>query len=462
GKVARKIDPSLLASFGKQIQQKTIAVTGTNGKTTTCGLLSQFLEEAGHRVVHNQLGANMIPGITAAILNQSSLLGKLNAAYGVLEVDEASLRAVSKEIPADIIVVTNLFRDQLDRYGELDTTQKMIEAGIPEQCSTLILNGDDPLVTSIHPPTHTANASRSPQRHCLYFGIKTVVYPALSASENNKNPEIEISGGITGRIHEFPVAFPREVSQCPSCGGDLIYLETIFGHLGNYHCKGCAYQRPPLDITAKRVVVDPLGCQLKIQYGRHPETPVIDIYLPLPGLFNVYNFLAALSVLYATGMEAHEVTPWIEGGFKHFQSVFGRAERQSIEGKQVLVMLIKNPVGASEVLKLVSADPKANVLIALNDNYADGRDISWIWDAMFEGLALQQADSPAIVVSGDRAEDLAVRLRYAGVPPHRILVESDLDQAVRVALHQTTDDRVLYILPTYTALLSLRKQFKHL
>ncbi len=411
GKVARRLCPSVLTQMAHGIYDHSVAITGTNGKTTTAGLLAQFYLADNRRVVHNTLGANMLTGITAALALKTNWRGKLEADIGVLEVDEASLRHVAKEVPFQRVIVTNLFRDQLDRYGELDTTARFIQQGVGQ--SATILNADDPLVAHLGQDTS------------LYFGVHRVLTPPMRT--------------------DTLVDFPREVTGCPRCDQPLHYDLLHYGHLGHYQCAACGFQRPTPVVVAERVRLSPQGSEVSLRYG---DRGCVTLFLPLPGLFNVYNLLAAACAAYAAALPLE----CLSRGIRAYGGVFGRAERKTIDGKPVWVMLIKNPVGASEVLKLVGSDPNGRLLIALNDLDADGRDVSWIWDAEFERLP---TDKP-VVVSGLRAEDLAVRLKYAGVDQHCLTVEPDLKRAIQQALTQTGPNETLYVLPTYTALLSLR------
>lgn len=418
GKIARKIDPCLLGHLAAQVAGETLAVTGTNGKTTTCGLLHAMLSQAGRRVVHNQLGANMVAGITSAVLMESSWLGRLQADNAVLEIDEASLRGVSAEAPIHHLAVTNLFRDQLDRYGELDTTARFIAEAFPNLKGRVLLNADDPLVAAMGRDLPNAR----------YFGVEFLQYPEA-----------------VERLTDFPVPFPREVTACPACGNRLMYTRTFYGHLGHYHCLDCEYERPRTAITASILSVRPEGTELTLATPTEAER----IFLPQAGVFNVYNLLAAVALLHEIGLPLSLIQPAVDA----YEGVFGRAERRRLKDRNVMVLLIKNPVGATEVLKMVASDPKARLMIALNDNYADGRDVSWIWDAGFEVIPPQQT----VVVSGRRAEDMAIRLKYAGVDPAGLSVVSDLEGALSEALQSTAPDETLYVLPTYTALLALRR-----
>jgi UDP-N-acetylmuramyl tripeptide synthase len=434
GKVARKLDANVLRYLGSQVTETVIAVTGTNGKTTTCGLLSSFLEASGKTVIHNQLGANMVPGITAAILNQSHGFGKIDAQCAVLEVDEASLKGVLQEFPAQMVVITNLFRDQLDRYGELDTTQKLIESGITDTCKTLVLNADDPLVYAIR--------GHFPEKQCVTFGVNEVVYGSQTDEDNaTKEPHPD-------PIKNHPVPFPREVTNCPSCHHAFVLTHNTLGHLGHYDCPGCGFKRPEPVLLASRIQVEPTRSILSLSYQGEGYT----LTLPLPGLFNAYNFLSAALVALQTGVSFEQM----QAAVNTYAGVFGRAEHLTIQGKNVMVMLIKNPVGATEVLKLVASDPKARLMCALNANYADGRDVSWIWDAAFDVLEGMPVSQKPIVVSGERKEDLALRLQYAGIDSKNLILIEDLEQAVLNAVAKLETNETLYILPTYTVLLSLK------
>ena len=418
GKLALKLDKNLLSRLSRQIRYKTVAITGTNGKSTTAGLLAAFIASNHHKVVHNQLGANMLPGITTALLMESSFNGQLQADYGVIEVDEASLPLVAEDIKPDLTVVTNLFRDQLDRYGELDTTAKLIQKGISLGGGYLALNADDPMVTSI--------GRQFPADQVIYYGVNAARY------------ETAID------LH-FPVAFPHEITDCPVCNAPLGYSQILYGHLGHYHCTACDFARPQPWLVAEDIAISATDSRIQLHFQNKALPPVI---LQLPGLFNAYNLLAAATA----GLWLSLPPESLPNSVSQYQSIFGRAEKKQIDGKSILIMLIKNPIGATEVLKVVTADPKARVLICINDNYADGRDISWLWDAPFEYLS--QLSVP-IVVSGHRAADMALRLHYAGVPESLIDVQPDILSAFRSSVSQTRLDEVLYILPTYTALLEI-------
>ncbi len=415
GKVARKLSPSVLNKLAAQSRLGVIAVSGTNGKSTTSGFLASILSKAGYRVVHNRQGANLVTGITATLIDEASWTGTLDTDYCLFEIDEASLPVVASEIKIGNIIVTNLFRDQLDRFGELDTTARLINKGIAINNSEAVLNADDPNVASL-----------APESKHLYYGIES-----LAASSTNQ-------AGLLA-----------ELSYCNKCGKEYSYDLIFYGQLGHYTCSSCQNKRPTPDVSAHNVDVRSSGSSFQIKFGNVAS----DIRLNLPGLFNVYNALAAAAIAFQMDIAAET----IREGLNKYSTLFGRSEKLVIEGKPILIQLIKNPAGASQVVASVAGDPNAKILIAINDNLADGRDISWLWDAEFEQLSTAREN---VIVSGQRAEDMAVRMKYAGLPPEQIQVVTPLEKALKQALDTTDDQQTLWILPTYTCLLELQKILK--
>ncbi len=415
GKVARKLSSSVLNSLAAQSKLGVIAVSGTNGKSTTSGFLASILAKAGYRVVHNRQGANLVTGITATLIDEASWKGTLDTDYCLFEIDEASLPVVAAEIKIDNIIVTNLFRDQLDRFGELDTTARLLNKGIAINNSQTVLNADDPNVASLAPNS----------RH-LYYGIESL------------SPSCANQAGLLA-----------ELSYCSKCGNEYSYDLVFYGQLGHYICPSCKNKRPTPDVSAHNVDVRASGSSFQIKVGHVTS----DVRLSLPGLFNVYNALAAAAFAFQMDIAAET----IKEGLNKYSTLFGRSEKLVINGKSVLIQLIKNPAGASQVVASVAGDPDAKILIAINDNLADGRDISWLWDAEFEQLSTAKEN---VIVSGQRAEDMAVRMKYAGLPAQQIEVVTPLEKALRQALAETDDMQTLWILPTYTCLLELQKILK--
>jgi UDP-N-acetylmuramyl tripeptide synthase len=465
GMVALRLAPDLLGQMGRALDPPVIAITGTNGKTTTSGLTSQLLARLTHsRVLHNTLGANMRTGITTALLaHVSPWTGKLQCRRAVLEVDEASLRRVADDVGLTHVTVTNLFRDQLDRYGELDTTARLILEGIGP-ARHMVLNADDPLVAAMA-DAQGGSADALPP---VYYGLGAetpalVTYGRHLAASSGASGALEITAPAP-MAWDPVVDFPREGKQCPRCGQALAYSTCYYGHLGLYTCPGCGFSRPRRpQVYATRVCLTPTGSEVDLccmfpGEGRGWQQTV---WLPLAGLFNVYNLLAAVATVGATCDNPADILPVLtlsaEDATIPVATVFGRSETQWRDGRRLVTMLIKNPVGASEVLRLVTADPEARLMLALNDLDADGRDVSWIWDASFEALA---GFPRPIVVSGRRAQDMAVRLKYAGVPDNHLRVEPDLHRALNLVLENTpaSPEVTLYVLPTYTALLALRQK----
>lgn len=420
GRLARLVSPAILHQLAQQAKLGVLAVTGTNGKSTTSGLLSSILRTAGFTLVHNRQGANLITGITATVVEAASWNGKLNADYCLFEIDEAALPLVAAEVKLSIVLVTNLFRDQLDRFGELDTTAKLIASGIAKNASKAVLNSDDPNVSQLAPESQRA-----------FFGIES-----LCTSK-------EVSEAQASRAND------RELSYCHRCGADIAYDLFFYGQLGHWRCTQCQFERPTPSVVAKNVCVHPDSSSFDLTI----DGITTDVSVSLPGLFNVYNALAAAAAASQLGVSLEA----IRQGFKSYKTLFGRSERITLSGKPVLIQLIKNPAGASQALSAVVADEKARVLIAINDNLADGRDISWLWDADFELLSSHQLQ---IVVAGSRADDMAVRLKYAGLPTQLIKPIAKLDRALDHALASVEAGETLWVLPTYTCLLELQKILK--
>lgn len=407
GLVVLKICPDFLAFCSKYVKKDIIAITGTNGKTTTAGLLSSILECDKQRVVHNEKGANMLTGIANAL--SLNILPFKRFDYYVLESDEAYLTKLYDFLPSNYLLVTNLFRDQLDRYGELDTTAKKIQEAIDKNPDVkLLLNADDPMVANL-----------GEGREKIYFGFEN----------------IELIGN-TVVSHA-----PAESVNCPHCGEALKYNERYFAQQGHYYCD-CGHQRPKCDYCGEVKIYEDYSI-LKVR----SEQGEFNFNVGLIGLYNAYNALSAISLALELGYDQVK----IQNALNSYHAIFGRAEKLILEGHQVLVQLIKNPTGASEVLKTV--DLSSNVVIIINDNYADGRDVSWLWDADFEYL--RDAKNP-IIVSGYRANDMAVRLKYAGVAPSKIIVMPKIKYAIRHVLSSLDIDEKITILPTYTALLKMQ------
>lgn len=417
GEIARRIDPLALEKMAAGLPYGSLLVTGTNGKTTTSRMLAQILRCAGRRPVHNRAGANLLRGIAAALADDAHLGGQPRADTGLFEVDEAVFPAAQRALRPSVVVLTNLFRDQLDRYGEVDFVAKIWGAALAELRpeAAAVLNADDPLVAGLGRKVSSAPV--------LYYGVEdeSCALPSLPHAADAK--------------------------VCLACGGRYDYQVAYYGHLGKYRCPSCGLGRPKPQVRAVGFRSgDAGGSEIRL------VTPQGEVALRLrvPGLYNLYNALAAASAACALGLDLAAIREGLEG----FEAAFGRLERVAVGGKELFLALIKNPVGCNEVVRTILADPQPkNLFILINDKLADGTDVSWLWDADFEALAGRVR---FVVTSGTRAEDMAVRLKYALIEEERILCQKGLEQALRLAWEKTPPGETLYVLPTYTAMLELR------
>ena len=432
GKYLRKFYPDFLIEAQNYITSYKFAITGTNGKTTTAGLLAQILKEAQKSVIHNELGANMPNGIATAVA-----LGLYNnfKEYGedtpvdnlVIESDEAYLRETFENITFDYLLVTNLFRDQLDRYGELDITKRKIQEGIRINPNLkIILNADDPGLYDIDKNIKNDMLLPRKKRKVIYFGFENVEFCDFEAKSNS----------------------PSEVIYCPVCKKPLKYSKRFYSQLGLWSCI-CRTKRPRPDVSADVKVFRNYSI-LNVKF----EGKSIMYKLNLAGLYNAYNALGAITCAYAAQIDRKIIARALD----NYKPVFGRAQKEIIKNKHVALYLIKNPTGASEVLRGMKNIKNTKLMIAINDKYADGRDVSWLWDADFE--VLEDFDNK-IYLSGTRADDMALRLKYAGVNTGLMVIDNNIKKAFEYALKSVEPNEKLIVLPTYTALLTLDKIIKN-
>ncbi len=412
GDVARAIDPRILTRLAQDLMYGSIVVTGTNGKTTTARLVTWLLEGAGHRVVSNRAGANLIFGATAAALSRAGADGRLKADWAVFEIDEASLPKAVEELQPRATLVLNLFRDQLDRYGELESIAKKVEKTLAQLPGTAkaILNADDPRVAEVglnlvHPP--------------LWFGLD--------------DPSIA----------QRALPHAADARTCPKCGASLVFELVYVGHDGVYHCPNGHFERPKPDLSATNIKLEAFdSIAMTIEQTR--------IEMPLGGLYNVYNVLAA----FATARSIDLSASYIAERLKTFKAAFGRQERVDFRGRHLILVLSKNPAGFNETVRTaVELARGENFIIALNDRKADGTDVSWIWDVDFEQL---KDHASLVIPAGVRAHDLAVRLKYAGIAAEA--PQTEPGKALDLLIKCTSEGDTAYLLCTYTAMLDLRAE----
>ena len=452
GRFALSLKKDLFQHFKIKNNCKIILITGTNGKSTTCGLLSNILKSTNKKVFYNKSGANLLSGIASTFCHYSNLLGALSYDYIVLEVDEATLPKITREIKANVIAITNLFRDQLDRFGELDTTAKLIESGVNNNKDALIfLNADDPRVAFLNI-----------ENKRIYYGIATNV--KRHCEEQSDHHDSLVAGSAISktlgdcRVGANPpprndretlwLSDPEEITTCPSCKAELTFTHKTLAHLGNYHCNNCNLQRPKIDFSVTRFKTDHLTTNFDINFNSSKN----NLFLPMIGTFNLYNALCAISIAKTV---SNATNLQIQKSFDSYSTVFGRGEKLTVNKKNAWIYLIKNPTGTTEVLKTLCNLPNARFLIAINDNYADGRDVSWLWDARFDYLRNHKKN---IFVSGKRSNDIALRLKYANINPEQITINENIISSLNKCSRSMNTNETLYILPTYTVLLELQRQ----
>ncbi len=386
GHIALTYNPHFISDLIRKSQTKVIFIMGTNGKTTTTSLLAHLLTSSGKKVIQNTSGANLINGIASTLLLNSDLRGKIHADYALFEVDENTFPLACQEITPNVIIVLNLFRDQLDRYGELNTIANRWKKTIMTLPSSthLILNADDPQIAFL---------GNDVSLKVSYFGLK---------EKGTKNSE-----HASDSVH------------CPLCKSKLSYQTFYYSHLGDWSC-------PTGDFT-------------------HPKDflSYVDSY-PLSGTYNHYNTLAAVLTARILGVSAEQY-------LDSFKPAFGRQEKLIINNKEIELILAKNPAGFNQTIQTSLELDATNLLLILNDRIADGTDVSWIWDVDFEKLSQKNI---SITISGDRVYDLALRLKYADIPYE---LKPNLLDAINTALSKTPLNQILFILPTYTAMLDVRK-----
>jgi UDP-N-acetylmuramyl tripeptide synthase len=417
GMVALKIYSGTLRELAAQVRKQIIVVSGTNGKTTTSNMLFGILSAAGYKNIANLEGANLVSGVTASFIKSAGLNGTIDCDYAVLEVDEATMPIVLQELSPGTVILTNFFRDQLDRYWELDKVTGVIRKSLKNSGKniTLVLNADDPLAAQFERTT----------------GLPVVFY-GLSGSERAVSTSTQT----------------REAQYCPFCGSPLGYDFYHYGQLGRYRCNGCGFARPLARVEAGKPGIKDGVVNCRLYFDRQEAA----LTMQVQGLYNLYNAMAAFAVGLHLGVEV----PIMLESLGKYSPVLGRLERFHYQGRSAFLSLVKNPTGFNEGLAdLRSIKGTKSVFFAINDNDADGRDISWLWDVDFEILNTDCNDLAIFICSGSRGEEIALRLKYAGIPVNKIIVYKDMGKGIRSALDSPTD--MAYLFSTYTALWPVHK-----
>ena len=405
GKLLTIVDPDAIDRLAARLPQGAALVSATNGKTTMTAMVAEILRPR-LRVAHNRSGANLLSGVASALLEARG------CEFGLFEVDEAALPEAARRVRPRAVLLGNLFRDQLDRYGELEHLATRWREDIPAG-ARVVANADDPVVGEL-----------GRQRGGLLFGLDDPAHarPALQHAADSK--------------------------YCVRCGTPYVYAAAYVGHLGDYRCPHCGHARPPLDVLGRALEL--IGLE-RAAFDLVTPVEARRVALRLPGLYNVYNALGAAALALELGVSLDDVV----AGLERFDAAFGRFERIAVGNRVLLLLLIKNPAGANEVIRtLVEGRQPRRLVVALNDAIADGRDVSWIWDVDFEPLF---GGLETLVATGSRAAELALRAKYGGLDEARIEVVPDLERALDLGLELTPPGEELVVLPTYTAMLALRR-----
>ncbi|WP_297421697.1 Mur ligase family protein [Clostridium sp.] len=407
GKIALKIDKSILKRVSKGY--KIILVTGTNGKTTTTSMIYNILKQNGFNVITNNTGANLYPGIVACFVSNYSFFKKKENPYAVIEVDEANVKFITEHLTPEIITVTNLFRDQLDRYGEVYTTLVKILEGVEKVPETkLVLNGDESLLGKL-----------DVKNEVVFYGFNTPIKEDTSLDLN------------------------ADAKFCKFCKSPYSYDLVTYNHLGSYYCPSCGYKRSELHYAVNKI------------FDLNPENSSVlindtEVFISQSGAYNIYNALCAFAISKELGIEDSV----IQTSLQNQSSSFGRQEQITIGNKDIQIILVKNPAGYNQALDTLALNQNEfSAVFMLNDNYADGRDVSWIWDVDFERISTLKIED--IFVSGLRMYDMAVRLKVAGLNVDKFILKEDYEELTD-KIKESVSKKV-YILATYTAMINYRK-----
>jgi UDP-N-acetylmuramyl tripeptide synthase len=417
GLVALTVDPDFIRALASTLAHGVVCVSGTNGKTTTARMLADIARTAGWDPIHNRSGSNLDRGVAAALVAQTSWSAEPRGNFGLFEIDEASLPRIVGPLRPRVVLVTNLFRDQMDRYFELDVLAKKIGdalAALPSD-TTLVLNADDPLV---------ANLTLGRDAKTLFFGVD----------------DPDVGGAIPQAI--------SDATRCPRCKGPLSYRRVVLAHVGDWSCPSCGLARPTRDLAASKVVLGDSWTEMTL--AGTVGGIFAPVRVPIPGLYNAYNALAALGAARALDLALAEATR----ALATFRPAFGRLETVEVDGRTMRLVLVKNPAGFNAAVgALLETRRNPRLLAALSDRDADGRDVSWIWDADFEALAPSVEHA---VVTGLRGRDLALRFKYAGLAEERMEVVDEWGPAIERAIALAPEGGEIVVLATYTAMQELR------